>query len=78
VKTSRYRTGNYFKIFAHGEKFDVDLFLTTSTLHPDHVWRRGDLRPCACVESRHETSGVEFTLGDGWKVPFPKQEEFFF
>lgn len=75
MKRSRYRTGNYFSIFAHGERFDPDAFLKTSALRPDRIWRRGDLRPCACVESRHETSGVEFTLGDGWAVPFHKQEE---
>jgi hypothetical protein len=65
---------NEFRLFAHGETFDVDAFLASTTLRPDHVWRRGDLRPCSCVESRHPTSGVEFVLGDGLKVPFLQQE----
>src|SRR5262249_49464062 len=66
---------NEFHLFAHGEAFDVDAFLQASTLRPDYVWRRGDQRRYACVESRHETSGVEFVLGNGLVVPFPEQEQ---
>src|ERR1700758_3293389 len=65
---------NEFRIFAHGDAFDVDSFLATTRLRPDFVWRRGDQRRYACVESKHETSGVEFTLGDGWTLPFREQE----
>ena len=54
-----------FHLFAHGEAFDIDAFLATTTLHPDHVWRR--VRP--------QTSGVEFVLGEGPAVPFQKQED---
>jgi hypothetical protein len=67
--------GNEFRIFAHGETFDVDAFLTTATLRPDYLWRRGDQRRYACVESKHPTSGVAFHLGDGRTVPFVKQEQ---
>jgi hypothetical protein len=65
---------NEFRLFAHGESFDVDAFLATTTLRPAYVWRRGDQRRYACVESRHPTSGVEFALGDELPVPFLKQE----
>src|SRR5437870_1063267 len=66
---------NHFSIFAHGDKFNVDEFLARSALRPDYVWRRGDQRSYACVESKHETSGVEFVLGNGWEVPFQEQED---
>src|SRR5437870_5565577 len=66
---------NHFSIFAHGDKFNVDEFLARSALRPDYVWRRGDQRSYACVESKHETSGVEFALGNGWEVPFQEQED---
>jgi hypothetical protein len=65
---------NHFKIFAHGESFDVDVYLAKSSLQFDHIWRRGDQRRYACVESRHETSGVERTLGDGSKIPIHEQD----
>jgi hypothetical protein len=57
---------NDFRIFAHGDDFDVDLYLTTSTLHPDQVWRRRHLGL---------TSGVVFTLGDGLSLRFDDQEK---
>lgn len=65
---------NEFRLFAHGETFDVDALLTTTKLKPDYVWRRGDQRRRACIESRHETSGIEFVLGDGLNTPFLEQE----
>ena len=65
---------NEFRIFAHGEAFDVDAFLATTSLRPDYVWRRGDQRRYACIDSRHPTSGVEFVLGDGHRLLLPQQE----
>jgi len=65
---------NHFTLFAHGETFDVDAFLASSSLRPDHLWRRGEQRRYACLESIHETSGVEFELGNGLTVPFLAQE----
>lgn len=65
---------NAFGLFAHGEAFDVDAFLASTTLRPDYVWRRGDQRRYSCVESRHPTSGIEIVLGDGLTVPFLEQE----
>ena len=66
---------NEFRIFAHGSAFDVDAILAATRLRPDYVWRRGDQRRYACVESRHPTSGIEFVLGDGRAIPVPEQEQ---
>src|SRR5262249_35754715 len=66
---------NEFRLLAHGASFDVDAYLTTTTLRIDSVWRRGDLSPHSCVENRYQTSGVEIALGDGRVVPLPEQEK---
>jgi hypothetical protein len=63
---------NYFTLFAYGEQFDVDAYLGTTVLQPDHVWRRGESQPVR--GGVHPTSGVEFTIGDGLNVPFPEQQ----
>jgi hypothetical protein len=60
-------------LFAHGEGFDVDAFLPTTTLAWGKVWRR-DEPLFAGAESRHTTSGVELTLGDGLTLPLREQE----
>ena len=65
---------NNFTLFAHGDEFDVDAFLASTTLRPDYVWWRGDQRRYACVESKHPTSGIEFVLGDGRTLPLSEQE----
>ena len=64
---------NEFRIFAHGETFDVDAFLAATTLHPDRIWHRGDERH-DWLDSRYSSSGVEFMLGDGRVVPLSEQE----
>ena len=69
---------NEFRIFAHGQSFDVDAFVGMTSLRPDYVWRRGDQRRYACIESKHPTSGVEFVLGDGRVVPVLDQEQIAF
>jgi len=33
---------NYFRFFALGDNFDVDAFLSTSSLTPSFVWRVGE------------------------------------
>jgi hypothetical protein len=66
---------NGFRLFAHGETFDVDAFQASSKLRPDYVWRRGAQRRYSCVESRHPTSRVEFRLGDGLSIPVEQQED---
>jgi hypothetical protein len=66
---------NEFRIFAHGEALDVDALLDATTLRPDYVWRRGEQRRFACIESAYPTSGVEFVLGDGLVLPVPAQEQ---
>jgi hypothetical protein len=63
---------NDFHVIAHGEAFDVDAFLATTTLRPDYVGRRGDQRRSACFES--PTSGIEFDLGDGLSISLWEQE----
>jgi hypothetical protein len=65
---------NDFRVFAHGAAFDADAYLTVTTLQPDYVWRKGDQRRYACVESKHLTSGVEIVLGNGLVVPSLEQE----
>lgn len=64
---------NDVHLLAHGEEFDVDAFLATTTLRPDLVWRRGDQRS-VCSKSRHETSGIELDLGDGLSISLWEQE----
>ncbi len=64
---------NEFRVFAHGETFDVDAFLASTTLRPDYVWRRGDRR--RYCGGQYPTSGVEFVLGDGLTVPLSDQED---
>lgn len=59
---------NVFRIYAHGEAFDVDAFLATTTLRPDCVWRRGD-------NSRYRTSGLELVLGDGRQLQLCEQDQ---
>ena len=65
---------NHFTLFAHGEAFDADAFVSKTSLRFDYVWRRGDQRRYACVSSKHPTSGVEKVLGDGAAIPLPKQQ----
>lgn len=55
-----------FHIFALGEDFDVDAFLTGSTLRPDFVWRRMVNGP---------TNGLELLLGDALTTPLHNQEK---
>jgi hypothetical protein len=52
-------------IIAHGEKFDVDAFLATSSLRPDYLWRSGP----------SGTSGIELLLGDGRQIGLFEQED---
>lgn len=59
------RFSERFHIFAHGETYDVDAFLASSTLHSDFVWHRGP----------HSTSGIEIFLGDGRKIRLVDQTE---
>lgn len=64
---------NQFRILAHGEAFDVDAFLRTTTLRPDSVWRRGDQR--GLTDSTYKTSGIEFVLGDGQQLQLCEQDQ---
>jgi hypothetical protein len=60
---------NEFRLFAHGETFDLDAYLASTTLKFDGVWHKG--------ESGHEhpkSSGVFKVLGDGRTVLIVEQE----
>jgi hypothetical protein len=54
-----------FHIIGHGDEFDVDAFMATSSLRPDYVWRRGP----------SGTSGIELFLGDGRQIRLIDQED---
>ncbi|HEV2324989.1 MAG TPA: hypothetical protein VGS10_13650 [Terracidiphilus sp.] len=55
-----------FHIFALGEKFDVDAFLSQSTLRSTCVWRQMGNGP---------TNGLELLLGDAQSLRLPEQEK---
>ena len=60
---------NEFRLFAHGEAFDPEAYLASTTLKFDGVWHKG--------ESGHDhpkSSGVFKMLGDGRTVPIVEQE----
>ncbi len=61
-----YSGTNEFRVFAHGDDFDVDAYLRTSTLDPDRVWRRRS--------NGIQTSGVAFGLGNGLSLTIFEQE----
>lgn len=61
---------SYFEIFAHGESFDPDAFLRTTTLKCDGKWYKGQ------YGSNHpESSGVNIRLGDGGTLELDEQEQ---
>ena len=67
---------NHFTLFAHGDDFDVDAYLESTSLNFDKVWHRGDLRGCAeFIQDQHLTSGVEKELGRGWEIPIHNQDQ---
>ena len=64
----------YLRIFALGERFDVNAYLEVhGALTPSRVWRRGeqDARP----EHTHpKSSGLDVDLFDGPPPPLPEQQ----
>jgi hypothetical protein len=70
---------NFFTLFAHGKMFDLDAFLSTSPMRPDYTWRSGDRKrydtTTDATFDAHITSGLEFVLGDGLSIVYPKQEQ---
>lgn len=60
---------NEFRLFAHGPAFDPDVYLATTTLKFDGVWRKGELR-----RDHPKSSGVFKVLGDGPTLPLFEQE----
>ena len=63
---------NQFKILAHGKEFEVDQFLSSSSLSPTHVWHKGHT-----TSERPEpiTSGFDIILGDGNSLDFDVQQQ---
>lgn len=60
---------NQFGIFAHGESFDPDAYIASSSLKFDGLWRKGE------ISADHPTSsGVYKELGDGLDIPLWQQE----
>lgn len=57
---------NYFKIFAHGDDFDVDAYATTATIGFDRVRHKG--------EQHYTTNGIEKLLGDGQQLSCHDQD----
>jgi hypothetical protein len=60
---------NHFEVFAHGEAFDPDAYLSTAPLKFDGVWRKGESN----VPNHPKSSGVFKTLGDGLTLPLFEQ-----
>ena len=61
---------NEFRVFAHGELFNPDMYLKTAPIKFDGVWYKG--------ENGHvhpKSSGVYKVLGDGQKLTIFQQEE---
>jgi hypothetical protein len=59
------RFSERFHIFALGERFDVDAFLTQSPLRPDFVWHQMGNGPA---------NGFEILLGDSERSTLSEQE----
>lgn len=72
---------NSFRIFAHGEAFDVDAFLASTQLPVDRSWRHGDPLPGARYgvdvhpNFGYKSNGVAVNLGDGRTLSLKQQEQ---
>ena len=60
---------NEFRLFAHGEAFDPDTYLATTTLKFDGVWHKGE-----SGQDHPKSSGVFKVLGDGRTLSIFEQE----
>lgn len=66
IDRSRVPTRGHFEVFALGREFDVNKYLTSTSLDFDNVWHSS--------ERGRPTSGVGKRLGDGAVVPFDEQQ----
>jgi hypothetical protein len=57
---------NFFKLFAHGEGFDVDAYAKSATIGYDCVWHAG--------EGHYRTNGIEKSLGNGAELDISAQD----
>lgn len=60
---------NEFRIFAHGEDFDIDAYLATTQLQFDRIWRKGENG-----NDHPKSNGIAKVLGDGHQVSLYDQE----
>jgi hypothetical protein len=58
-----------FRLFAHGDDFDPDAYLASTSLKFDGVWHKGQF-----ARDHPKTSGVFQVLGDAEKVSLSEQE----
>jgi hypothetical protein len=61
---------NEFRLFAHGQTFDLDAYLATTTLKFDGVWRKGEFR-----HDHPKSSGAFKVLGDRATLLLFEQEQ---
>lgn len=61
---------NHFEVFAHGVAFEPQVYLATTPLKFDGVWRKGE----SMVPNHPASSGVFKALGDGLTLPLWEQE----
>ncbi len=66
---------NAFSIYASGEDFDVDEFLSSSSLVPTRVTRRGEAKSASPQSGHYEKNCVAFELGDGNSIAVSEQEK---
>jgi hypothetical protein len=57
---------SFFKLFAHGEGFDVDAYAKSATIAFDRVWHAG--------EGCYKTNGIEKSLGNGAELDMSAQD----
>jgi hypothetical protein len=58
-----------YQLFAHGVDFDLDVYLASTSLRFDGIWRKGEYG-----RNHPKSNGVYKTLWDGRDVPIFEQE----
>jgi hypothetical protein len=61
---------NEFRLFAHGINFDPDVYLASTSLKFDGIWRKGE-----SGQDHPKSSGVFKVFGDGNNIPLCEQEK---
>jgi len=60
---------SHFEVFAHGDSFDPDAYLSATTLTIDHKWHKGQYG-----RNHPKTAGVSIRLGDGRTLGHEEQQ----